>query len=297
MRVVRDRFASRVGRSVSSVRLVRTGLAVFVCALSVVIAQQAAIRLVGRQADGSVLLTTNQSTTPAGKQVEFDGRANAMTLAPDLKTAAILNGNAQAIVLIDLETAKVKQIFDKVGSSASFDGITYSKDGKKLYASQTGRIVIANVQTDGTLTLEKLIEVPRTTAYFAGTSPSSYPGGLALSEDGETLYVALSRNNAVGVLDLRSNRWTAQIPVGNAPHAVIVDGKTAYVSNQGGRPAKPTDTTVNSSGTKHCAKKARSKLVINPPQWCSMVSVCLWRTPTVTRYRWSIQTLGSSSAR
>ncbi len=255
MRVTRKRIVSRVGRSISSAKLVRAGMVVFAFAGMAVIAQQVMVRLVGRQADGSVLLTTNQSITPAGKQVEFDGRANAMTLSPDQKTAAILNGNAQAIVLIDLETAKVKQIFDKVGSSASFDGITYSKDGKKLYASQTGRIVIANVQTDGTLALEKLIEVPRTNAYFAGTGPSSYPGGMALSEDGETLYVALSRNNALGVLDLSRGRWTAQIPVGNAPHAVIVDGKTAYVSNQGGRPAKSGDSVVNSSGTNIVADK------------------------------------------
>ncbi len=255
MRVTRKRIVSRVGRPLSSVKLVRAGMVVFAFAGMAVIAQQVAVRLVGRQVDGSVLLSTNQSITPAGRQVEFDGRANAMALSPDLKTAAILNGNAQAIVLIDLEAGKVRQVFDKVGGSASYDGILYSSDGKKLYASQTGRIVIAGVQADGTLALEKLIEVPRTTAYFPGTSPSSYPGGLALSEDGNTLYVALSRNNALGLLDLNSSRWTAQIPVGNAPHAVIVDGNTAYVSNQGGRPAKVGDSTVNSSGTNIVADK------------------------------------------
>ena len=219
-----------------------------------VVAQQVLPRIVGRQADGSVLLPTNQTITPAGKQIEFDGRPNAMALSPDGKTAAILNGNAQAIVLVDLEAAKIRQIFDKAGSSASYDGIAYSKDGKKLYASQAGRIVIANVSDDGAISLEKQIEVPRTTAYFAGTSPTSYPGGLALSDDGKTLYVALSRNNTLGALDLTSGRWT-QVAVGNAPHAVIVKGDTAYVSNQGGRRATVSDTTVNSSGTEVVADK------------------------------------------
>ncbi len=222
---------------------------------AVVIAQQVVPKLVGRQADGSVLLPTNQVITPAGKQIEFDGRPNAMALSPEGKTAAILNGNAQAIVLVDLEGAKVRQVFDKVGASASYDGIAYSKDGKKLYASQTGRIVVANVADDGTISLDRQVEVPRTTAYFAGTGPTSYPGGLALSDDGKTLYVALSRNNALGVLDLSSNRWTAQIAVGNAPHAVIVKGDTAYVSNQGGRRTTANDATVNSSGTEIVADK------------------------------------------
>ena len=235
--------------------LTRAALVFVLLAGAAVVAQQVAVRIVGRQADGSVLLTTNQTITPAGKQIEFDGRANAMALSPDRKMAAVLNGNAQAIVLLDLEAGKVKQVFDKAGGSASFDGIAYSRDGKKLYASQTGRIVIAVVQADGTLALEKWIEVPRTTAYFSGTSPSSYPGGLALSDDGKTLYVVLSRNNALGVLDLETGRWTAQIKVGNAPHAVIVKGDTAYVSNQGGRPAKAGETTVNSSGTPIVADK------------------------------------------
>jgi YVTN family beta-propeller protein len=206
-------------------------------------------RLLGRQADGSVLLATDQVITPAGTQIEFDGRANAMALSPDGSTAAVLNGNAQGIVLLDLKTAKVKQVFDAAGSSASYDGITYSRDGKKLYASQTGRIIVADVQTDGTLSLAHLIEAPRSNAYFPGVPPTSYPGGMALSEDGKTLYVALSRSNALGILNLDENRWDGQIPVGNAPHGVTVQGNTAYVSNQGGRPASHADTTVNSSGT------------------------------------------------
>ncbi len=213
------------------------------------VAQSLVPRLIGRQADGAVLLSTNQTITPAGKQVEFDGRPNAMALSPDGKTAAVLNGNAQALVLVDLENAKVRQVFDSAGSSASYDGIAYAKDGKTLYASQAGRIIVADVAVDGTVKLGKLIEAPRATVYFPGAGPTSYPGGLALSEDGSKLYVALSRNNALGVLDLESLHWRAEIAVGNAPHAVVVHGDKAYVSNQGGRKARQGDTTVGSSGT------------------------------------------------
>jgi len=230
-------------------RRTHTALGILVLGSALAVAADVVIpRLVGRQVDGSVLLATNQTITPVGRQIEFDGRANAMAISPDGKTAAILNGNAQAIVLLNLVTAKVQQTFDGAGGSASFDGITYSPDGKKLYASQTGRIIVADVQADGTIRLAHLVEAPRSSAYTPG-STTSYPGGMALSDDGKLLYVALSRSNALGVLNLEHLNWEAQIPVGNAPHAVVVKGNVAYVSNQGGRLAKHTDLTVDSSGT------------------------------------------------
>ena len=74
---------------------------------------------VGRQKDGSVVLSTNQVITPAGRQVEFRGRPNAVTLSPDRKRAAFLNGAYKAIILVDPESGAVKQEFDAAGPSAS----------------------------------------------------------------------------------------------------------------------------------------------------------------------------------
>src|SRR5688572_1571032 len=59
------------------------------------------LQLVGRQTDGSVVITTNQVLTPAGRQVEFQGRPLAVALSPDRRTAAFLNGTYQAIILVD----------------------------------------------------------------------------------------------------------------------------------------------------------------------------------------------------
>ena len=205
---------------------------------------------VGRQKDGSVVLSTNQVLSPAGRQVEFRGRSNAVTLSPDRKTAALLNGGYKAIILVDLETDKVKQEFEAAGPSASFSGILYSKDGKALYASQaTGNLIIAKVADDGTISLDQVVKLPLSTVHYPGTQGNSYPGGLALSEDGKTLYICLNRNNALGVFDLSSRTIVKQIPVGNAPTNVVVSGDKAYVSNRGGRPAHEGDFTVDSSGT------------------------------------------------
>jgi YVTN family beta-propeller protein len=77
------------------------------------------------------------------------------------------------------------------------------------------------------------------------------PGGVAVSGDGKRAYVALNVTNMLGVIDLAASpaRLTAQIPVGNAPNSVVIRGKYAYVSNEGGRPATSQDFTNNSDGT------------------------------------------------
>lgn len=85
---------------------------------------------VGRQSDGSVVLSTNQSIKPAGLHVEFRGRPNAVALSPDLKHAAFLNGTYKAIIVLDPVTGAIKQEFDAAGSSASFSGIVYSRTAR-----------------------------------------------------------------------------------------------------------------------------------------------------------------------
>ncbi|HEY2014179.1 MAG TPA: bifunctional YncE family protein/alkaline phosphatase family protein, partial [Bryobacteraceae bacterium] len=73
----------------------------------------------------------------------------------------------------------------------------------------------------------------------------------AFSPDGATAYVAFSRNNTLGVVDVASHELKKEIEVGNAPFGVAVskDSGKIYVTNRGGRRARPNDTTAPSSGT------------------------------------------------
>jgi YVTN family beta-propeller protein len=203
---------------------------------------------VGPQADGSAVVPTNQIVTPAGSQVTFGGRPLALAVRPDQKTAAILNtGSGQSnfatspIIIVDLQSGTVKQQFSPGTANASYDGVLYSHDGAHLYFSQDkGRIVVADVAPDGTVSLDATIALP---------TGAVNNGGLALSDDGKTLYVVLNMTNSVGVVDLASNRLTGTIPVQNAPKSIAVSGDRAYVTNQGGRPANPGEFTARSAGT------------------------------------------------
>ena len=77
------------------------------------------------------------------------------------------------------------------------------------------------------------------------------PSGMALSPDGSKLYVALNGANKLGVIDTTTDAVLGEIPVGNAPRQVVLNGNVAYVSNEGGRPAKlSSDKCTNlSDGT------------------------------------------------
>ena len=60
------------------------------------------------------------------------------------------------------------------------------------------------------------------------------PFNMAISSDGETLYVVAQEANALLIVDTESEKVLDKIAVGERPHSVVLksDGKTAYVSNQ-----------------------------------------------------------------
>lgn len=226
-------------------------------------------RTVGPQQDGSIVASDNQTLAPAGKIVELGSpvRAKAITLNPNPAThtgAVLLMGSPQPVIVFNTVTGQVLQRFIPAGapgalpreiSAGSFTGITYSSDGEKLLFSQDDNyIVIAHVNTQtGLLTDEQRVNLPAPPAdgrpYY--NAKSINPGGIALSADNKRAYVALNVANTLGVIDLTASpaRLIAQIPVGNVPNSVVIQGKYAYVSNEGGRPATGQDFTNYSDGT------------------------------------------------
>lgn len=226
-------------------------------------------RTVGPQQDGSIVASNNQTLTPAGKIVELGSpvRAKAIALNPNSKTqsaAVLMMGSPQPVIVFNTATGKVLQRFIPADATAtspkeltagSFTGIAYSSDGKKLLFSQDNNyVVIANVdQNTGVLTNEQRVSLPEPPAdgrpYH--NAKSINPGGIAFSEDNKRAYVALNVANTLGVIDLTASpaKLIAQIPVGNVPNSVVVRGKYAYVSNEGGRPASSADFTNYSDGT------------------------------------------------
>jgi YVTN family beta-propeller protein len=237
----------------------------------------------GPQPNGSWVVSSGQVITPAGTQVNLGirVRAKAIALNPNVAThtAAVLtmgtsptNGNG-AVEVFDTRTGVVLQNYVPFGkdSSGSFSGIAYSADGKHLVFSQdSSHVTVANVDAKGFLADDAQVSVPPDNSFitcFLNSPPAayanpcgsfytpstSYPGGLALSDDGTSAYALLNQNNTLAKIDLTATPPTqgTQIRVGNAPHSIVInsDGKTAYVSNEGGRAATQNDFQINSAGT------------------------------------------------
>ncbi|MDE3195382.1 MAG: phosphoesterase, partial [Acidobacteriota bacterium] len=225
-------------------------------------------RTVGPQKDGSIVASDNQTLTPAGKIIDLGSpvRAKSLALNPNGKTssaAVLLMGSAQPVIVFNTATGQILQRFlpaagteSKPGKAGSFTGIAYSADGKRLFFSQDdNHVAIADVNAQtGLLTNGQRVVLPEPPAdgrpYYKPKAIN--PGGVAVSQDGKRAYVVLNVANTLGVIDLTASpaKLIAQIPVGNAPNSVVLRGKYAYVSNEGGRPAGAGDFTNYSDGTR-----------------------------------------------
>ncbi|QOV90244.1 bifunctional YncE family protein/alkaline phosphatase family protein [Humisphaera borealis] len=200
--------------------------------------------------DGGTIVTTGQLVRPAGKTLAYGGRPVDLCLSPDGKRLYVKNTGGLSV----LDTATWAELSSSKypAGSGSMHGVVAvaTPAGDKLFVTGSGSAMhIATVAADGTVTWGASIDLP-------GPGPAAKPGyshslGLAVSRDLSTVYVCLSRNNTLGIVDLKAGKLVAQIDVGVCPYSVVLsaDEATAYVSNFGGRCAVAGDTTAKSTGT------------------------------------------------
>lgn len=217
---------------------------------------------VGRAADGRIITPVNQILTPYGRQVDLpEMRPQAVALSPDGKLL-ITAGKTSDLVVVDPETATVKQHVLLPGETSSdeakppvseqvlrpddegqlsFTGLIFSPDGARIYMSNVdGSIKVFEVAADGTVAPKVSFKLP---AANAPRREEEIPSGLALSADGKKLYVCGNLSNRLLELDTLSGETLRTFDVGVAPYDVVLIGKKAYVSNWGGRRPLAGDLT------------------------------------------------------
>ncbi len=200
---------------------------------------------VGQIPDGGYLVPTQQTIRPAGVAVSFLGRPVDLILSPDGKTVYVKDN--RGLVVIDAETWKIRQELKYPEGGSSMHGLAVSRDGMRLYATTAQDMLWeAKAETGGALAWGRKIALPG-----PGGRGASHACGIAFSPDESRLYVCLSIKNSLGVVDLSEGRLVREIPVGVAPFDVVLsrDGKTAYVSNWGGRRPKAGERTAKSAET------------------------------------------------
>jgi YVTN family beta-propeller protein len=208
----------------------------------------------GPQGDGTYVVATTQIVSPAGESVVFAGRPTDLALSPDESLLAVKS--SFDLVFIDVATRRVKQVLPLPESSrrfpglgdgrASYCGIAWSRDGARVWITDAHDTLHGStLQDDGSFRWTERIHLPG-----PASEERSAPGGLALDEDGGKIYVALSRNNSIGVVSVETKRVEREIPVGIAPFTILLQDSKAYVTNWGGRRPNESDTTGPSSGSR-----------------------------------------------
>lgn len=200
---------------------------------------------VGPQNRDTHLVTTGQILRPAGESVSFPGRPVDLIVAPDGQRVYVKDN--RGILAISVAPWKVIQELRFPTGGGSMHGIASSADGKRIYATTAqNKLHIAEVGADGQMSWKQAIDLPG-----PGGSGNSHACGIALSQDEKRAYVCLSINNTLGVVDFEMGKIVREIPTGIAPFDVKLsaDGKTAYVSNWGGRKPAQGDLTAKSAGS------------------------------------------------
>jgi YVTN family beta-propeller protein len=218
-----------------------------------------------------VLLPTDQWISPLGTRIlDNTERLVSSTISPDGRYLAALGWNdfSGYLTIFDLQTGKmVSQTGLATGTgtaqdySVAADGPLFSSDGKTIWVPQSTWLAKfsfdpstgAAAQEDAIALCGSALTSPACNPNIGPSNANGawLPSGMALSPDGNTLYVALNGNNTLGVVNTQTDTLTARIPVGNAPRQVVLadNGTVAYVSNEGGRPATSHDFTNLSDGT------------------------------------------------
>jgi YVTN family beta-propeller protein len=178
----------------------------------------------------AVFLPNGWRLTPVGKLLPLGDLPLNIAVSPSKKLAAITNNGEsdQTIQLVDIER---EVILDSIIIGKAWLGLTFSGDGKYLYASGgNDNIIIRYSITNNRLSAVDTITIGK--AWPVKISPA----GIAVDDAGKRLYTVTKENNSLYVIDIHSKKVTSQFPLGGAGYTCILspDNKQLYISCWGG---------------------------------------------------------------
>ena len=191
---------------------------------------------------GSVLLPNGWSLKPSGRQTALGDFPVNIALHPSGKFLAILHAGYgdHEIIIIDAKSSKK---LNRVIIDQTFYGLTFSPDGKRLFASG-GEFEVVHVYdfNEGLLSKHHKIEIAKITDKFM-------PSGMAVNQAGDRLYVAGLLGDQLATISLDKNNDKQMLSLGEAsfPYGVALspDQKTLFVSKWGKAEVAIVDVATN----------------------------------------------------
>ncbi|MFE5126498.1 alkaline phosphatase family protein [Streptomyces sp. NPDC056669] len=246
-------ISRRIGRRIPLLTAGTTAVALVAAGTALAQTHQFGTDQVGQVTENGQVVSSNQYIAPYGDRLVINqGKIMSSSVSPDgTHMAASVTDGGAALAIVDLKNWKTQQLVSNAASSnprissnnVGQEGPTYSPDGKELWLGQPDGYTVFTVNADGS------VAGPRTVSIPAQGSKHALVGAAAFSADGKTVYSAVNGQNRVVSIDAATGTIKQSWDVGNAPRGMVVVGDKLYVSNEGGRPAKPGEPTINSYGT------------------------------------------------
>ncbi|MEU2206688.1 alkaline phosphatase family protein [Streptomyces hygroscopicus] len=246
-------ISRRIGRRIPLLTAGTTAVALVAAGTALGQTHQFGTDQVGQVTENGQVVSSNQYIAPYGDRLVINqGKIMSSSVSPDgTHLAASVTDGGAALAIVDLKNWKTQQLVSNAASSnprissnnVGQEGPTYSPDGKQLWLGQPDGYTVFTVDADGGVSSPRTVTVP------ADGSKRALVGEAVFSADGKTVYSAVNGQNRVVAIDAATGTIERSWNVGNAPRDMAVVGKKLYVSNEGGRPAKPGEPTINSYGT------------------------------------------------
>jgi YVTN family beta-propeller protein len=219
---------------------------------------------VGTQYPNGLQVSDDQIIKPIGDELVTQlGKFMGSTVSPDGRFLAATT--ADHPVVLQIFGLQAYKLIWTVGSNPANnevlsdptvgqEGPTYSPDGKFLWLPEQDAVTRFPVNPDGTLGTPTRFPLPTAGTHLSGNARTPTPnsalvGQMTYSPDGSTLYAALNGQNTVVAMNPTTGAVEQTWNVGIAPRELKFVGGKLYVSDEGGRQAKPGDTTMDSYGT------------------------------------------------
>lgn len=223
------------------------GIGLAAVSVTAVAARHLATVRMGKQPDGAFVVSTGQRIQPG--TIAFDGRPVAIALHPAGQFFAVLGQNT---VFLAHASGVISGTESPLGEGAAFNGLTWTPDGSRLYASVSNGTIHEFLCQGETLKPGRTLN-PKP----EGAEGNPRPGGMVLTRDGKTLFVAACDRNSVVEMDLASGAFVREFKTQLLPFTVKLseDEQTLIASNWGGREPEKEDET---------AETAAALIVVDP---------------------------------
>jgi YVTN family beta-propeller protein len=173
-----------------------------------------------------ITLPNGWQLTPVGKMISLGDLPLNIAIAPSQNIVAVTNNgqSVQSIQLIDVER---QVILDSIEIGKSWLGLTFSADGKYLYASGgNDNIILRYSIVNNRLTIFDTIKIGKPWPVKISIA------GLALDDSRNRLYAVTKENNSLYVIDITSKKVISQHPIGGEGYTCLLspDHKILYIS-------------------------------------------------------------------